>query len=174
MSTVETVAGELKPWDIQDGENARQYGWFARYRDLGPERTLERAAGMVGKSIHYLQKCSAIHKWVERCDAFDRDVAKRTTRIVEETTAEVRARHARAAKMAHGLFATRVTSLARRSVQAQAMGHDIFEDVTLPDAARGLAMTAREEREARGMLPVEPGDDTKAIIAIVRMSLDDL
>lgn len=61
-------------WDKQQGETATAFSWFARYRDLGPERSLKKVREMAGKGPGYvrrLERWSVQHNWVARAAEWD-------------------------------------------------------------------------------------------------------
>ena len=39
-----------RPWEIQDGESARQFALFALYRDMGPDRSVHAVGKAVGRT----------------------------------------------------------------------------------------------------------------------------
>jgi hypothetical protein len=44
---------------------------FEIYRDLGPTRTLKRAAELIGKGVYMLNQWSAQYQWVRLCEEHD-------------------------------------------------------------------------------------------------------
>lgn len=68
---------ERLPWERRKGEAATSFHNFAMYRDLGPHRSLSKAATALGKSIETLKTQSAKYGWVERAEAYDDDVDRR-------------------------------------------------------------------------------------------------
>lgn len=88
------TATELEPtlWERQPAESRRAYAAFARYRDLGPLRTMRRAAGLLyhdtddpalctGPQLAQLKEWSRTLGWAERVGAWDDhlDVLARAT-----------------------------------------------------------------------------------------------
>ncbi len=88
----------LNHWDIRPDETARAYAAFATYRDMGPERSLEKAAKKLSKSSRVLAEWSGKFGWVERARAFDEQTAKMAADRAVVTHAEVRARQAQQAR----------------------------------------------------------------------------
>lgn len=68
---------ERLPWERRKGESAAAFHNFAVYRDLGPHRSLTKAAAANGKSVETLKDQSAKYSWVERAEAYDDDVDRR-------------------------------------------------------------------------------------------------
>lgn len=85
-------------WDIQHDESSRAYEAFAVYRDLGPERSLVKAAQKLGKNVTTITQWSTRHDWVARVRAFDEYVASRTADKAVESAASIRARQAKHAQ----------------------------------------------------------------------------
>ena len=74
------MSEEKKPWDRQDGETNRAYNAFLTYRNMGPIRSLPRAAEIfyrldkVSKTSAKLKqfwRWSSANSWVARCEAWD-------------------------------------------------------------------------------------------------------
>jgi len=67
------------PWERQFGETRDGYLAFSTYRDMGPDRSLARAAelhyedGASRAKVVQFEKWSAEHDWVLRTDAWDMD-----------------------------------------------------------------------------------------------------
>jgi len=65
----------MHSWERETGETQRAYEAFKIYRDLGPRRSLRRAAELVyGEgtgSVRRIEKWSRAHDWVARAQAYD-------------------------------------------------------------------------------------------------------
>lgn len=59
------------PWERQPGETRAAYEGFRAYRDLGPTRSLTRAAYTLDKHRQTLGQHSTKYRWVERAAAWD-------------------------------------------------------------------------------------------------------
>lgn len=68
---------ERLPWERQKGETAAAFHNFALYRDLGPHRSLSKAALDSTRSVKTLKDQSAKYGWVERAEAYDDHVDAR-------------------------------------------------------------------------------------------------
>jgi hypothetical protein len=62
---------EAESWERRRGETGPAYRAFEGYRELGPGRSVHRAAQVVGKSTRLLERWSARWGWVERAAAWD-------------------------------------------------------------------------------------------------------
>lgn len=69
--TIDPAAGD--PWDKQPNETARRYGYFCIFRDLGPTRTLVRAASDLSMSYGHTRDTASTYRWSERATAWDID-----------------------------------------------------------------------------------------------------
>lgn len=59
------------PYEQQPDESSRHFEYFRLYRDLGPLRTLRRAAEQGGVDYTYLRGLSANEGWLARARAWD-------------------------------------------------------------------------------------------------------
>jgi hypothetical protein len=65
---------ERRPWDRQKGESKQAFEAFEIYLGLGPlDRSLREAGLELGKSTTLMSRWSARWRWVERCEAWDRE-----------------------------------------------------------------------------------------------------
>jgi hypothetical protein len=99
----------VNPWDRQTGEGTERWAAFLTYRDLGPGRSLVRAAEEVGKTPSLIERWSADDQWVDRVQAWDDHLARVGDEAREDAVREMHDRHAR---MAMGLQARAVERLA--------------------------------------------------------------
>lgn len=60
-----------EPYEKQSGETMNSFAAFAVFRDLGPQRTLPKAAEAIGKSLSMLQGWSSKYRWFERAEEYD-------------------------------------------------------------------------------------------------------
>lgn len=141
---------ELDPWDRQPGETSKAYEAFRAYLELGPTRTIDRAAEGLDKTRHILRKWSASHGWVPRSRAWDSIPVK----AAAEATAEVHARMARRIAEQHDRVATKLLDRLEANLDllptgadptirwstahnAARQGHNFATDLTTPkDVAR--------------------------------------
>ncbi len=62
---------EKMAWDRAEGETIKAFKAFCVYRDLGPERSLEKTGEIIGKSGSHMGNFSAEYNWRERAAAYD-------------------------------------------------------------------------------------------------------
>jgi len=60
-------------WERQNNESSKAYAAFCVYRDLGPERSLEKVRQNLDKprTRKWLGEWSVKYNWVERAQAYD-------------------------------------------------------------------------------------------------------
>lgn len=72
------ISMEPDPWNMRTDESPRAYDAFWIYLNLWPDRSIPRAAAVLGKSVSLLWRWSARYGWVERAAAWDAEVTRRT------------------------------------------------------------------------------------------------
>ena len=82
-----------QPWDRMEGETHRAYSAFTAYRDIGCDRTIQKAADLLQKSGSVLRRWAVRFNWKNRAADFDEDNARGIQR-------ELFSRRARAHKRA--------------------------------------------------------------------------
>jgi len=148
-------------WDRQPGESTKAYAAFCVYRDLGTERSLEKAGQMLDKprTRKWLGEWSAKYKWVERAKAYDDYVEKLKRKEKEKAIKEMAERQARIAMAFQEKIIERLQSI------------DPAE-LTPTELARWFDVAAKIERLNRGE-PTEIGKQEVMLPQIVEIELDD-
>jgi hypothetical protein len=132
-------------WEQSPDETAKAYVAFCVYRDLGPTRSLAKAAQAMNHPPgykHTLGEWSTKYKWQSRCFDYDRCMQKVAQLEKEEAIRQMTHRHA------------------RDSVKIQQMAMEALETTPLEaapprDLIRLWERGVRAERTSRG-LPAEP------------------
>lgn len=83
----------MPAWERLEGESSLAYDAFCNYRDLGPERSLEKASKILGKSSGTLAVWSAKYAWVARALAYDDAYRKRELQKKDAARTELIERH---------------------------------------------------------------------------------
>lgn len=92
-------ANTPKPWERQENETPKRYQAFCTYRDMGAEeRSIRKAAVLLGKSDTLIGRWSSEGKWVERVAAWDDEQERKEREIAQKEQAkairEMRKKHA--------------------------------------------------------------------------------
>lgn len=133
-------------WERMPNESSKAYAAFCVYRDLGPERSLEKAIQKLDKKRvkQTVWRWSSKYNWVARCKAYDDYIERRKREERERAILEMAERHAREA------VAFQQKVLARLK--------DIDPSELSPsDIARWFDVAVKVERLSRG----EPTENVK-------------
>lgn len=160
-SRSEPAAAPAKPWNMRRDESAKAYQAFELYRDDGAERTHERVATACSKSVSLIRQWSARYLWADRCQAFDEAASARAADKAMARHADVRARQA-------------ATGLAMQEKAMEAIRTHEPVGISAQDAIRMVKVGAELERRALGLDTTDEGEGRLAIIAVLKMNLDDL
>jgi len=148
-------------WERQPGESTKAYAAFCVYRDLGTERSLEKAGQMLDKprTRKWLGEWSAKYKWVERAKAYDDYIEKRKREEKEKAILEMADRQARLA-------------IAFQQRVAQRLQELDPSELSPSDLARWFEIAAKIERLNRGE-PTEIGKQEVTLPPVVEVELSD-
>ncbi|MCL6611189.1 MAG: hypothetical protein K6T66_06590 [Peptococcaceae bacterium] len=148
-------------WERQPGESSKAYAAFCVYRDLGPERSLEKALQNLSKkrAKWQLWQWSSKYNWVARCQAYDDYIERRKREEKERAILEMAERHARLAVA----FQQKVVERLRELNPAELEPRDL---------SKWLDIAVKVERLARGE-PTEIGKQEVTLPAIVEVVTDE-
>lgn len=90
---------DIKPWERQDNETAKQFEAFVVYRDMGEDRSLMLVAQQLNKSKQLLGRWSSNNNWVDRCAAWDREQDRILRQEQIKDIKKMRKRHADTASL---------------------------------------------------------------------------
>jgi len=132
-------------WERQPGEGSKAYAAFCVYRDLGPERSLEKVRQNLDKprTRKWLGDWSVKYNWVERAQAYDDYIERKKREKNEKEILEMAERHAKLAK-------------AFLLMIAQALQQIDPAQLSPSDMAKWLEVATKLERLSRGV-PTEIG-----------------
>lgn len=88
---------DIQPWDCQPGETAKAYQAFVTYRDLGPDRTVQRTANELAKNYTTVNAWSHKWMWRERAAAWDSMPGRMVMEAYQERVARIADQHDRIA-----------------------------------------------------------------------------
>lgn len=146
-------------WEQQRDESVKAYRAFCMYRDLGPERSLDRVAeilyptkeGRKGRkraATGRLQEWSSGHRWVERVRAHDTEAARIDRETWEQEQREMAQKRVRVGHRMLDLVAARLDSLSPEDVPLSYMAK-------WAEASTKLATPVGDDAEGRNELRVE-------------------
>lgn len=126
-----------QPWERLHGESAPAFEAFAKYRDMGADRSLAKVAQELGKSTTLVERWSARDSWVVRVEAWDveQDRVWRATQIASR-----RETGRRQLRIANAIQGRLVDALARLDI----------DTLTARDIAHWLDVSVKVQRQALG------------------------
>jgi hypothetical protein len=139
--TVASIQPPEYPWERQPGERA--FEAFARYRDLGPDRSLRRVGRDLGKSRAAIEELSVRWDWVARAFAYDAHLDRQRQIANERSFLEMNERHAR-------LGQAMQTAGARKVEHVSALLDTEPTSLSPSEAVSMINSGQKLEREARG------------------------
>lgn len=147
-------------WERQKGESSKAYAAFCVYRDLGPDRSIEKARQTMPKTRpkSWLVCWSTKYNWVARAAAYD-DYLDRKKRLErEKAIMDMMERHARLAVA----FQQRI---------AQRLQEVDPAELSPSDMAKWLDTATKLERLSRGE-PTEIGKQEVTLPTVVEVIAD--
>jgi hypothetical protein len=128
-----------EPWERLRFESSKAYAAFCAYRDLGPDRSIVKAAEGTESSpkVRQFKKWSSRNRWVSRAEAYDDEMDRQLRARNEKARKEMADRHAKMAVLGQGTVLD-----AFRRIKA--------EDLTPSQAVRWLETLVKIERLSRG------------------------
>lgn len=88
---------DTQPWEQQPGESSKAFEAFATYRNLGPERSIQKTSQKLSKNMTTLKGWSRKWSWVERSRAYDREMDKQAHAQAVREVRQMTNRHIRIA-----------------------------------------------------------------------------
>lgn len=132
-----------RPWEKGAAETSRAFAAFVVYRDLGPGRTIARAAEKLGKADSTFEHWSAKYSWPKRAEAYDAHLDAVGRAQAERVWKEMKRRHARAGAALVDLGEKELRRLARQLLAARGKG---AQRLTARDIAALVEVGTRLER----------------------------
>ncbi|MGW1056024.1 hypothetical protein [Streptomyces sp. NPDC002521] len=149
-------------WERQDGESRQAFEAFAVYRDLGPARSVTKAARELGKSRTLLGQWSRQYAWVMRSVAYDREQDRlflaEQTQAQAQAQREIARRHAKLAQAVQSKAVARLQPLDPRELSPSELLRYIQVAAEIERRAVGEAPSAAVTAEAQ-----EQGADVAAL-----------
>lgn len=143
-----------KPWEMQDGETAKQFEAFVIYRDM-ETRSIREVGELLQKSVTLIGRWSSKNNWVERAGAWD---AEKDRIARQEQIKEIRKMRERHAKGSVAMFAKALEGL--KNLKA--------DELSAQDIVRMFAESTKAERISRGDVGdvIEQRDGGESIDAV--------
>lgn len=158
------------PWEKQKGESRQAFANFAHYRDLGPHRSLAKAAHDLGKAVGTLTEQSRKYAWGERSDAYDAMVDRRLRDEQETERMRLARVHSGAAASMLGKAMQRINGDVRRLQDGSAVTVEAIDanDLDAADVARWLDVSIKWGRVIAGL----PTDVVKGTTMVAGSDLE--
>jgi len=133
-------------WERQKDESSKAYAAFCVYRDLGPERSLDKALSEANKkptNRRHWSRWMEKYRWYERAQAYDDYIERKMRKENEKKILDMSDRHARLAVVLQQKIAQRLQEIDP-------------SELSPADIARWLDVATKLERLSRGE-PTEIG-----------------
>ena len=78
-----------RPFDQQPKESAKAFAAFSEYLNLGVQRSTQAVAKKCGKTPRLIQRWCSKYHWVERVDAYTKEMCALKQRLKEEFLREI-------------------------------------------------------------------------------------
>ena len=82
-----------KPWERQPSEGKKAFEAFTCYRDLGTDRSLTKVEQKYNKNRALIARWSSNWNWVERANAWDDELDRRTREEIAKGVTSMRKKH---------------------------------------------------------------------------------
>lgn len=126
-----------EPWEKQPEESAKAFEAFAVYRDMGANRSLEKAGRILGKVKVTLEPWSSKFNWKKRAEAWDAEQDRIAREAQLSKIKKMRIQHA---NLANAMLVKAAKALQKIKT----------EDMTPNDIARMVDIGSKLERISRG------------------------
>jgi len=106
-------------WDPLPGETPEEFYFFRKYRDLGPGRTLEDLALLVGQEVDLVRGLAERHSWSVRSDQFQ---VYLTSVLSNHTTDRIKAGDIENEEITNDLLSTELQEIALAQAKEKVPG----------------------------------------------------
>lgn len=132
-----------QPWERREGETSKAFAAFCVYRDMGPERSIDKVSAKYQKSVALLNRWCQANDWPRRATSYDdhMDAVRRSGREKAEKSAAMKKHLENSRRIANALliYGEEALELALRSVRAY---KNLPAESVQPAEASGLARSA--------------------------------
>lgn len=137
MAKANTPEPKIEPWERQEGETARAFEAFCKYRDMGPDRSLRKVVQALNKNLTTIAEWSSKYDWVKRVASWD---AEQDRIARQQQLKEIKAMRNRHAGMAKAMIVK-----AGRALQKIP-----DDEIKASDISRMIEVASKLERISRG------------------------
>lgn len=155
-----------QPWQKREDETSKAFAAFTVYRNMGPERSLDKVRQELGRPSGYtrhLEKWSSEHDWVERAEAYDESIiAEASQQVRDDQVSEVEEmidRHQSLTKMVQKILAPAMRYLDSLEIEEVMPQDPDLEDVLDYSNKIALALNRVIPRERESF--DKPGEITE-------------
>ena len=146
-----------RPWERRPDESAQSHHAFLTYRDLGPDRSIAKAAEQEGKSRGMLYRWSRRHGWRERAFLWDVDQQRETDSALRAARQQALDRQLQDADRLQRLAMARLGKAVRRDPVSGDL--ELDPEVTILDAVRVYRLGLEIERPLRAGPETAPAEE---------------
>lgn len=143
-----------EPWERQEGETSRAYEAFAVYRDMGPDRSINKTSQKLSKNRTTIAEWSARNDWVKRVAAWDAEQDRIVRQAQIDEIKKMRKRHA---DLAYAMLIKAANALKRMpedEIKAMDIGRFVEVGSKLERLSRGDVGDVIEERMGEDSPPI--------------------
>lgn len=144
---------EAAPWERQPGETIKAFEAFSVYRDLGVNRSIEKAGKALGKSRVTLEPWSAKFLWVKRAAAWDAEQDRVARQAQLDEIKKMRKRHASLASAMLVKAAKALQRIPEDEIKAGDVSRMVETAAKLERISRGDVGDVVEERDGGESIP---------------------
>ena len=137
MAKANTPEPKIEPWERQEGETAKAFEAFCKYRDMGPDRSLRKVVQALNKNLTTIAEWSTKYDWVKRVASWD---AEQDRIARQQQLKEIKAMRNRHAGMAKAMIVK-----AGRALQKIP-----DDEIKASDISRMIEVASKLERISRG------------------------
>lgn len=155
MAKANAPEPKIEPWERQEGETARAFEAFCKYRDMGPDRSLRKVVQALNKNLTTIAEWSSKYDWVKRVASWDAEQDRIARQQQLQDIKKMRKRHAALAS----------TMLIKAATALQQLPP---EEISASEISRMVDIASKLERISRGDVGevIEERDGGKAVSAV--------
>lgn len=145
-----------EPWKRQEGETARAFEAFSKYRDMGADRSLRKVVQALNKNLTTIAEWSTKYEWVSRCAAWDAEQDRIARQQQLKDIKSMRKRHAALASSMLIKAASALQNLPPEEISASEISRMVDIASKLERISRGDVGEVIEERDGgKAVSPVQ-------------------